>query len=653
MSENQHTTQIYTLIKDQEYTEAIKLLNFQLESNPRSRAALSLLGYCNYLNGNYETAAEMYEQLIKYYPDITEYRIYLAQSFYKAENYEDALKAANSIPPDCNHQKSILQFAIKYQMNELNEYDKILSNALEDRQDTLVCKGCVKYKEGQYEEAQKLFVDAKKLGESPDIEYNIGVSCYKMQMLSSAHTCIQNIFDNANKNHPDLLMKTAANAGLPGAKSLANSPALYESCLIEAYNLKAAIDYHLNNVNDAKECLNEMPPREDEELDSVTLHNLALVNIEKDPDDSFKKLNFLLKNPPCPPEALANLLILYCKYEQYDLAHDVLSENEDLKSKYLSDEEISYITALSMMRTSKEAAYESLDKLGVIYRGLIEKQHKLMKDNQDNKDKNFFSKLVINYENITKKYLPVVTAQAKIFWDLGNYDTVEAILKSGDVQEIFGDDQTWKINLGHAYFIQETKFPEAINYYMDVYNNAESVMAIPASVVANLCVSLIMIQRNQEAQEIIRVVEEEEGKALAENPDGQYFHVCIVNLIVGTLYCAKGNYEFGISRILVSFQNFHKRMNMDTWYYAKRCFLSLMENLAKQTLCIPDKLILELMGFLDNADKFGKNITTQIVDSHSAEDSTEKFTVSTEARIIKKLLLKIKNFGNIDEDKTI
>jgi len=33
------------------------------------------------------------------------------------------------------------------------------------------------------------------------------------------------------------------------------------------------------------------------------LHNLALVNIEKDPDDSFKKLNYLLKNPPCPPES--------------------------------------------------------------------------------------------------------------------------------------------------------------------------------------------------------------------------------------------------------------------------------------------------------------------------------------------------------------
>ena len=112
-SEGHCTNRIYTLIKDQEYLDAIKELNIHLEANPRSRAALSLLGYCNYLSGNYEAAAEMYDQLIKYYPEVTEYRIYLAQALYKAENYEDALRAANSIPPDFNHQKSILQFAIK------------------------------------------------------------------------------------------------------------------------------------------------------------------------------------------------------------------------------------------------------------------------------------------------------------------------------------------------------------------------------------------------------------------------------------------------------------------------------------------------------------------------------------------------------------
>ena len=642
MMEGQYTNQIYTLIKDQEYVEAIKILNIQLENNPRSRAALSLLGYCNYLTGNYDIAADMYEQLTKYYPHVVEYKIYLAQALYKSENYEEALQAANSIPPDYNHQKSILQFAIKYQMNELSDSDKILNNCAEDRQETMVCKGCVLYKEGKYEEAQVQFANAKKLGESPDIEYNIGVCNYKLKILSQSHTCIQNIFENANKNFPDIILKSRVDKGMP-KQSLANTPALYESCLIEAYNLKAAIDYQLGNAEDAKESLDEMPPREDEELDSVTLHNLALVNIEKDPDDSFKKLNFLLKNPPCPPEALANLLILYCKYEQYDLAHDVLSENEDLKSKYLSEEEISYITALSMMRTSKEAAYESLDRLGKIYRDLIEKQHKLMKDNKNNADKNFFSKIVNSYESILQKYLPVITAQAKIFWDLGNYETVESILKSNEIQDIYNENQTWKINMGHAYFIQETYFNEAIKYYLDVYNNATDILSIPASVVANLCVSLIMLQENEQAQDIIKQVEEEEAKAMAQNPDGQYFHVCIVNLIVGTLYCAKGNYEFGISRILVSFQNFRKRMNMDTWYYAKRCFLSLIENLAKQILCIPDKLYIELLNFLDEADKYGKNITTQILDSHTSEENAEKCTVSSEARLLKKMLLKIKD----------
>jgi tetratricopeptide repeat protein 30 len=309
---------------------------------------------------------------------------------------------------------------------------------------------------------------------------------------------------------------------------------------------------------------------------------------------------------------LANLLILYCKYEQYDLAHDVLSENEDLKMKYLTEEEVAYISALSMMRTSKESAYESLEKLAKIYRDNITKQFKLIKDAKNSSDKNLLGKILQNYETALQKYLPVITAQAKIFWDLGNYDTVEQLLRSPDIEELYFENQTWKINLGHAYFIQETNFKEAANRYLDVYNNAIDLLSIPASVIANLCVSLIMLQRNEEAQEIIKRIEEEERKAIQLNPEAHYFHVCIVNIIVGTLYCAKGNYEFGIGRIIESFKNFHKRMNMDTWYYAKRCFLSLIENLAKQILNIPDALHMELLNFIENADLYGKNITTQV-----------------------------------------
>ena len=63
----------------------------------------------------------------------------------------------------------------------------------------------------------------------------------------------------------------------------------------------------------AQEAITDMPPRSEEELDPVTLHNQALMN--DDPTQSFEKLQFLLQQVPCPPEAFSNLLLLYIKYE--------------------------------------------------------------------------------------------------------------------------------------------------------------------------------------------------------------------------------------------------------------------------------------------------------------------------------------------------
>ncbi len=63
------------------------------------------------------------------------------------------------------------------------------------------------------------------------------------------------------------------------------------------------------------EALTDMPPRAEEELDPVTLHNQALMNMEKNPSDGFAKLQFLLAQNPFPPETFANLLLAYCKYE--------------------------------------------------------------------------------------------------------------------------------------------------------------------------------------------------------------------------------------------------------------------------------------------------------------------------------------------------
>lgn len=70
----------------------------------------------------------------------------------------------------------------------------------------------------------------------------------------------------------------------------------------------------------------------------VTLHNSALINMDSDPRGGFKKLTFLLQSPPFPPETFANLLLLYCKptHGFYDLAADVLAENPQYASKFLT-----------------------------------------------------------------------------------------------------------------------------------------------------------------------------------------------------------------------------------------------------------------------------------------------------------------------------
>ena len=57
----------------------------------------------------------------------------------------------------------------------------------------------------------------------------------------------------------------------------------------------------------------------------------------QDPSGGFNKLNFLLQNPPFPPEAFGNLLLLHIKYGYFDVAADILAENAHLTFKFLTE----------------------------------------------------------------------------------------------------------------------------------------------------------------------------------------------------------------------------------------------------------------------------------------------------------------------------
>lgn len=62
-----------------------------------------------------------------------------------------------------------------------------------------------------------------------------------------------------------------------------------------------------------------------QELDPVTLHNQALLNMDTKPSEGFEKLAFLLQQPSFPPVTFGNLLLLYCKHEVHSRSQAALN----------------------------------------------------------------------------------------------------------------------------------------------------------------------------------------------------------------------------------------------------------------------------------------------------------------------------------------
>lgn len=108
-----------------------------------------------------------------------------------------------------------------------------------------------------------------------------------------------------------------------------------------------------------------------------------------------------------------------------------------------------------------------------------------------------------------------------------------------------------------------SRYKESAECYAPlVRRKFDSMLSVSAVVLANLCVCYIMTNSNEEAEEIMKRVEKEEARVAAEESTAavpastavklakKTFHLSIINLVIGTLYCSKGNYEFGMSRIV-------------------------------------------------------------------------------------------------------
>ncbi|VDP88060.1 unnamed protein product [Echinostoma caproni] len=343
--EGEFTATIYSAIKEQKYKEAINVLNQQLLTHPGNRAALSLLGYCFYQLQEFVNASDCYEQLTQTYPDVEEYKILFAQSLYKADLYQAAMKVI------IYRERLIkLQAAIRYGEGDLSGSRNLVEQNLSEDPESIVNLGCLLYREGNYEQACQHFQQASQtLGFQPTIAYNIALCYYQTKQYAQSLKHIADVIERGIREHPELGVGMTTE-GLE-VRSVGNTLALRETAL-------AAIEYNLKNPTAASEALTDMPPRSEEELDHITLHNQALMNMETEPAAGFQKLQFLLQQETFPPETFANLLLLYIKYEYYDLAADVLAENAALAYEYLSPELYDFIEAVILRQTAPQDAYK-------------------------------------------------------------------------------------------------------------------------------------------------------------------------------------------------------------------------------------------------------------------------------------------------------
>lgn len=548
-----------------------------------------------------------------------------------------------------------LQAVIAYEMDELSTCKQLLDQTAEEAGADAVAvvnnRGCVAYKEGRFHDAKLLFQEAAKAAEglgapadgssmgASELAYNDALCNYKLKSYGAAVKSVSEVIERGMLEHPELSVGSYADG--VEVSSVGNSQTLRETALVEAFNLKAAIEYQMHNNDAIKEALADMPPRSDEELDPVTLHNQALMHMDDDPQTGFQKLNFLLSNPPFPPETFGNLLLLYCKPSHgfYDQAADVMAENAHLTSKHLTPDLYEFLEATIASQTSPDEAYRKFNTAAKRHVDVLRRLTKQIQDARIERDNESLRRSIAKYDEALEAYIPGLMAMARVYWEMENYEAVERNFRQS--AEFCSEHDVWRLNVAHTFFMQEQKFKEAIRYYEPIVKkHSENLLDVTAIVLANLCVSYIMTSQNEEAEDLMRRIEKEEERQAYQDPEKQSFHLCIVNLVIGTLYCAKGNFEFGISRIIKSLEPYNKKLETDTWFYAKRCLLAVIENLSKHMIVLTDSSLHEMLAFLEAADAHGKNILCNFNQAGKTIGTEGARTVSQEARMIKALLLK-------------
>jgi tetratricopeptide repeat protein 30 len=324
----------------------------------------------------------------------------------------------------------------------------------------------------------------------------------------------------------------------------------------------------------------------------------------------------------------------------------LLAEHTELAIKTMGQPTLDFLDAILLCGASKDEAYRKFEDLCKSKSDILRRLMRQGEEARKTQDEHMQSQIAIELEATVAELVPVLMCQAKIFWELGNYQLVELLLLK--YMDFCMDNRTWKLNLAHTYFMQQSgsnpKITEAIQWYEPLVLSEQNLLDIEAIIVANLCVAYVMTEQNALADTLINRLMEEEGQKAKSDPNAKLYHLSIIHLVIGTLYCSHNNFDFGIDYLFKAFHPMHAKLNADTWFYAKKCLFELVRAIAWRQFIIGDVAFDKICQFLDDVDKNGKKIESIIDMTLAIEDAREHQTISFEARTVKTILLRLYSF---------
>ena len=534
-----------------------------------------------------------------------------------------------------------LHAKIKFEKGDLIG-SKDLLKSLSKTQDVELGQAAILSMEGKYEEALEKYSNVFHIiGFRPDVAYSIAHCHYRLDQHHDALVILDEIILRGQQiQGSDEAVPTAISSHM--AITIDKS-ALQNTFLIEALNLKIAVEYDCGKILQARQTWNTMPIGRDEDIDAVSLHNQAIIHIDDDTDHGLSKLIYLLNNPPLPSETFMNLIVLCCKYDLDNQAADLVIENRQLLQLSLPTALNEFLETYILVKTSTDEALKRLERLSVIVAQNIRKLKKKVQDIKKRGDDKALRRATKTLSESMQLFVPILMTQTKIYWDRFDYRSAEETLRI--VEDICNESEAWQINMAHAIFMQQgDRYDDAIGYFAALIDRKKNQRLLEVSpiAIANLCVAYIMVKRNDEAETLLKLLEQQEEHSQYNNEhDLQSHHSCIVNLVIGTLYCERGNFDFGIDRICKSLQPYEEKLGADTWYYAKLCLLTLIDKTSKQMVEISDNLTQSIHSFLDDVYVHGVDISAALCpvgDGHTSSKNQTK-CISDETRILKHIFL--------------